>query len=140
MTNYPFIDTSALIPIVAWKVMKNCSHIISDISIPGHSPHSGNSKRLKLDIESPNISAKDIELLYCLIGRRLLLNKVTVSEVHAFVTYILTRMKLSTSYHNCRHLNIDTLFVKKIQMFVLSSVEDQCTHFETLFLNTRIIY
>ena len=73
-----------------------------------------------------------IELLYCLIGRLLFTNKITVSDVQACVTYILTRMKLSTNYHNGRHLNINILFVK-IRIFVLSSVEDRCTHFETLF-------
>ena len=133
MKNYPFIDTCASILIVAWKLTKNRSHIISDISIPGRSPHSGNSQRFKLDVESPNMSAKDIELLYCPIGKLLFTNKVTVSDVKACITYILTRMELSTSYHNGRHLNIDIVFVKRIQMFVLSSVED-------CFLNTRIIH
>ena len=42
---------------------KNYSHIINDISIFGRAPHSGNSQRFKLDAESPNMSAKDIELL-----------------------------------------------------------------------------
>ena len=114
MKNYPFIDTSTLIPIVAWKLTKNCSHIISGISIPGRSPHSGNSQRFKLDAESPNISAKDIELLYCLIRRLLFINKINVSDVQACVTYILTRIELSTRYHNGRHLNLDILFVKKM--------------------------
>ena len=42
-------------------------------------------------------------------------------------------MKLPTNNHKDRHLNIDILFVKKIKMFVLSSIEDKCMHFETLF-------
>ena len=124
MKNYPFIDTSGSIPIVAWKLMKNRSHIISDISIPGCSSHSGNSQRFKLNAESPSMLEKDIELLYCLIGNLLFTRKVTISDVQACVTYILTRMELSTNYHNGRHLNIDILFVKKIRIFVLSSVED----------------
>ena len=112
--------------------MKNCSHSISDILISGCSPHSGNSQRFKLNAESPSMPEKDIELLYCLIGRLLLTIKVTISDVQACVTYILTRTELSTNYHNDRHLNIDILFVKKIQIFVFPSAEDQCTHFETL--------
>ena len=44
-------------------------------------------------------------------------------------------MKLPTNYHKNRHLNIDILFVKKIQIFVLSSIEDQYMNFETLFFN-----
>ena len=72
MKNYPFINTSASIPIVAWKLMKNRSHISSDIFIPGCSSHSGNSQGFKLAAESPNMSAKDIELLYCLIGKTII--------------------------------------------------------------------
>ena len=141
MKNYPFIDTDAFIPIVTWKSTKNCLHIISDISIPGCSPHSGINQRFKLNAESSRMSEKDIELLYHLIGNILFTNKVTISDVYACVIYILTIIKLSTNYHNGRHLNIDILFVKKIQMFVLSSAEDQCTHFETLFSkHTGMIY
>ena len=32
MKNYPFINTNASIPILAWKITKNCSHIISNNS------------------------------------------------------------------------------------------------------------
>ena len=35
MRTYPFMDNGKPIPIVTWKLTKNCSHIISDISIPG---------------------------------------------------------------------------------------------------------
>ena len=131
MKNYSFIDTGTSIPTIAWELTKKCSHIISDISIPSCSPHSGNNQRFKLDAESPNMSEKDIELLYCLIWRLLFTGKITVLDVQACVIYILTRVELSTNYHNGRHLNIDILFVKKIQIFVLSSVEDRCTHFKT---------
>ena len=133
LKNYPFIDIGASIPIVAWKLTKNHSHIISDIFIPGHSPHCGNSQRLKLDTDSPSMLEKDIELLYCLIGRLLFISKTAISDVQACVTYIVTRIKLPTNYCKGRHLNIDIFFVKKIQMFVLSSLEDRCRHFETLF-------
>ena len=68
MKNYSFIDTGASSPIVAWKLTKNRSHIISVMSIPGCSSHSENSQRFKLNAESPSMSEKDIELLYCLIG------------------------------------------------------------------------
>ena len=140
MKNYPFIDTDASIPIVTWKLTKNHSHIINDISIPSCSPHSGNSQRFKLDAESPSMSAKDIELLCHLIGRLSFTNKITISDIQAYVIYILTRMELSTNYHNGRHFNIDILFVKKIQMLILSSVEDRCTHLKNCFLNTIIIF
>ena len=92
---------------------KNCPHIISDISIPGHLPHSQNSQRFKLDAESSSMSEKDIELLYHLIGRLLFTSKVTILYIQTCITYILNRMELSTNYHNDRHLNIDILFMKK---------------------------
>ena len=34
MRTYPLMDNGKSIPIVTWKLTKNCSHIISDISIP----------------------------------------------------------------------------------------------------------
>ena len=74
MKNCPFIDINASIPIVTWKFTKNRSHIISDISIPGCSPYSGNKQRFKLDVESTKMSTKDIELLYRLIGNLLFTN------------------------------------------------------------------
>ena len=42
-------------------------------------------------------------------------------------------MESLTNYHKDGHLNVDVLFAKKIQLFVLSSVEDQCMHLELLF-------
>ena len=109
MKNYPFIDTDASIPIVACKLTKNCSHIISGISIPGCSPHSGNSQRFKLDADSPSMSEKDLILLCCLIIRLFFTRKITMSK-KGCVTYILTRMELPTNYHQDRHLNVDILF------------------------------
>ena len=79
------------------------------------------------------MSEKDIELIYCLIERLLFTRKISKSDVQACVTYILTGMELLTNYCNSRHLNIDILLVKKIRIFVLSSIDDQCTHFEILF-------
>ena len=58
---------------------------------------------------------------------------MTVSDVQAYVTYIHTKMELPTNYYKDRHLKINILFVKKIQMFVLSSIEDKCMNFETLY-------
>ena len=101
--NYSFIDTGASIPIVAWKLTKNHSHIISDVSIPGCSSHSGNSQRFKLDADSPSVS----ELLYYIIGSLLFTRKITISDIKACVTYIFTMMELTTNYHKGRHLNID---------------------------------
>ena len=127
------MDTGASIPIVAWKLMKKWSHIISDISIPGCLPHSGFSKRFELNAESPSISEKNIRLLYSVIKRLLLICKITRPDVHVCVWYIITRIELPTNYHKDRHLNVDVMFVKKIQLFVLSSVEDRCMHLELLF-------
>ena len=108
------MDTGASISIVAWKLMKNRSHIISDISIPGRLPHSGFSQRFKLNADSPSMSEKDIGLIYRLIKRLLFTSKINRPDVHACVSYIITRMELLTNYHKDGHLNVDVLFVKKI--------------------------
>ena len=114
LKNYLFIDASALIPVVAWKVIKNCSHIISNKSLPGCSLYSGNNQRLKLNVESSSIPEKDIDVFYYLIGRLLFTRKITRLDVQACVTYILTMMKLPINYHKDRNLNTDILFIKKI--------------------------
>ena len=66
------MDNGKFIPIVTWKLTKNCLHIISDISILGQIPHSGFDRRFKLDVDSPSMSEKDIGLLYHLIERSVL--------------------------------------------------------------------
>ena len=124
LKNYPFIDAGASIPIIAWKLTKNRSHIISSTSIPDCSPHFGNNQRFKLDVESPSIPEKDIELFYHLIARLLFTSKITRLDVQACDTYIFTRIKLPTHYHKDRHLNIDILFVKKIQKFLMLPIKD----------------
>ena len=58
--NHSLMNTGTSIPIIAWKLTKNQSHSISDISIPGHSPHSGFNQRFKLNTNSPSMSGKDI--------------------------------------------------------------------------------
>ena len=62
-TNYSSINNDTYIPIITWKLTKNRSHIISDISIPGCLPHSGSIQRFVLNADSPNMSEKDIDLL-----------------------------------------------------------------------------
>ena len=79
------------------------------------------------------MSDKDILLLYSLIERLLLISEITRPDVHAYVSYIITRMEVPTIYHKDGHLNVDVLFMKKMQWFVLSSTGDQCTHLESLF-------
>ena len=131
--NYPLMDTGASIPIIAWKLTKNQLHIVSDISIPGRLPYSGFSQRFKLNADLPSMSKKDIGLLYCLIKRLLFTSKITKPDVLTCVSYIITRMELPTVYHKDGHLNVNVLFMKNIQLFVLSSEEDQYTNVDSLF-------
>ena len=42
-------------------------------------------------------------------------------------------MELPKNYCKNRNLNTDLFFMKKIQMFLLSSTENQCNHFEIYF-------
>ena len=112
--NYPPMDTGTSVPIIAWKLTKNRSLIISDISIPGHLSHSGFSQKFKLNANSLNMSEKDTGLLYRLIERLLFTRKITRPDVLACVSYIITRMKSPTNYHKDTHLNVEVLFMKKI--------------------------
>ena len=61
--NYPLINTGTAIPIIAWKLTKNQSNIISDISIPSRLPHSGFSQRFKLNNNSPNTHRKGYSIV-----------------------------------------------------------------------------
>ena len=123
-TNYASTNNDTYIPIVTWKLRKNRSHIISDISTPGRLSHSGSSQRFVLNANSPSISEKDIGLLHRLIEGLRFSSKITRPDVLACVSYIITRMELPTNYHEDGHLNVDVLFVKKIRLFIVSSVEN----------------
>ena len=100
---------------------------------PGRLPHSGFSQRFVLNANSPSMSDKDIGLLHRLIERLLFSSKITRPDVLACVSYITTRMELPTNYHKDGHLNVDVLFVKKIRLFILSSVENRYMEYESLF-------
>ena len=107
------MNTSISISIVGWKITKKRLHIISDISIPGRLPHCGFSYRFKLNTDSPRMSDKDKRLLYGLIKRLLFILGITAPDVHACVSYIITRMESSTIFHKNGHLQVDVLLVKK---------------------------
>ena len=65
---------------------------------------------------------------YCFIERLLLSCKVTRPEISTCVSYIIGRMESSTKYHENKQFNVDMLFVKKIQLFILSSTENRNLH------------
>ena len=79
------------------------------------------------------MSEKDIGLLHRLIERLLFSRKITRPDVLACVSYIITMIELPTNYHKDGHLSVDVLFVKKIQLFIVSSVENRHMEFELLF-------
>ena len=130
---YPLRNTSTLIPIVGWKITKKQLHIISDISIPDCFPHCGFSHRFELNTDSPSISDKDKLLLHSLIERLLFICEITVPDVHACVSFIITRMESPSLCHKNGHLQIDVLLVKKLRLFVLSSTEEHCIHLDHCF-------
>ena len=135
---YLFINTGVYIPISTCKFTKNCSYIVSGTSIPNStsipicSQYSENNHRFKVDVESPNLPEKDVELLYCLVSRLLYTSKITRPDIYACVVYIFVRMELPTEYHKDKHLDIDTLFVNKTQMFLILPLNDRYMHFKTL--------
>ena len=127
------MNKSTSIPIVDWKITKKQLYIISDISIPGCLPHCEFSHRFELNTDSPSMLDKDKRLLYSLIKRLLFIREIAAPDVHTCVSYIITRMESPTLCHKNGHLQVDVLLVKKIQLFVLTSTEDQCAHLESLF-------
>ena len=85
------------------------------------------------------MSGNDIGILYSLIERLLFSSKITRLDVLTCVSYIITRMELPTNYHEGGPMNVDVLFVKKIRLFILSSVENRWVEFEPLF-SEHIMY
>ena len=79
------------------------------------------------------MSKKDIGLLYRPIERLLLSYKVTRPDISVCVSYIIGRMESSTKYQKDKQLNLDMIFVKKIQLFILSFTENRCLHSESIF-------
>ena len=58
---------------------------------------------------------------------------IVVPEVHACISYIITRIELLSLCHKKDHLQIDGLSVKKLQLFLLSSTEEHYVYLESLF-------
>mmetsp|Transcript_55032 Transcript_55032/g.61536 ORF Transcript_55032/g.61536 Transcript_55032/m.61536 type:complete len:406 (+) Transcript_55032:52-1269(+) len=79
------------------------------------------------------MSEKDIGLLNRLIERLLFSSKIARPDVLAYVSYTITKMELPKNHHQDGHLNVDVLFVKKIRLCILSSVENRHMEFESLF-------
>ena len=123
------VHLSKLLP----GTQKNCSHIINDRTIFSCSLYYGRHQRFKYNDKSSSIPVKVIELFYHLIRRLLFTSKINRSNVQDCVMSLLTTMELPMNYHKNIILNTDLLFTKKIQTLVLSSVEDQYTHYKTLF-------
>ena len=93
---YPLRNTSTSIPTVGWKITKKRLYIINDISIPGCSLHYGFNHRFVLNTDSPSMLDKDKRLLYSLIERLLFIHEITIPDVHACVSCIITRMESLT--------------------------------------------
>ena len=77
---------------------------------------------------------EDKRLLYRLIKRLLFIREITSPDVHACVSYIITRMKSPSICIKNGQLQIDVISVQKLRLFVQSSKEEHCVHLESLFL------
>ena len=75
--NHSFIKTCASIPINTCKFTKNRSYIVSGTSIPNCSQFFENDQRFNVDIRSPSLLEKDVELFCCLVARLLFTRKIT---------------------------------------------------------------
>ena len=73
-----------------------------------------------MDASLPSMSENDVELLYCLIERLLILLKVTQPDISTCISYVIAKIESSTKYHKNKQLNVDILFVKKIELFIVA--------------------
>ena len=116
------LDHSKDVIVEAYEELKNsCSH------------YSGNGQRFKVDVESPTLPEKDVELLYHLIERLLYTSKITRPDIQACVIYIFKTIELlpMNCYKN-RDLDIDILFLNKTQTFLMLSLNSRCIYFRML--------
>ena len=60
-------------------------------------------------IDLPSMSNKNKQLLYSLIERLLPIREINALDVHACVSYIITRMQSPTICHKNDHLQVDVL-------------------------------
>ena len=95
--------------------------------------HSRNDQRFKVDVKSPSLPEKDVELFYRLVTRLLFTSKIVRPDIQACVGYIFTKIELPMNYYKDRHLNmdIDILFKDKTQMFLMLLLNDRCMYFKT---------
>ena len=77
---------------------------------------------------------KDKQLLYDLIERLLSISKIIIPNVHACVSYIITKMELPSICHENDLLQLDVISVKKLRLFVVASIEEHCVHMKSLLL------
>ena len=101
--------------------------------------HYGLSHRIKLKTGLPSMIDRDKQLEYDLIKRLLFINKLTVLNVHACVSYFITRMKSPSICHKNDLLQLDVISIKKLRLLVLSSKEEHRIHLKTL-LSKHINY
>ena len=76
--------------------------------------------------------AKDEELFYSHVARLLFTGKKIRPNKQAYVTSLFIRVELPLNYYNYIHLDIDLLFVNKIQMLLMISWNGIFMYFKTL--------
>ena len=73
---------------------------------------------------------RNANTLIQIVGQKI---TIIVPDVHACISYPITRMESLSLYHKKDHLQIHVLAVKKLQLFLLLSTEEHCVHLESLF-------
>ena len=77
---------------------------------------------------------------YDLIKRLLSINKITIPNIHACISYFITRMESTSIRHEYDLLQLDIISIKKLRLLVLSSKEEHCIHLKTFrSKNTKYI-
>ena len=104
------------------------------------SPYSENSQLIKIDVNSPSLPSKDAELFYCHVARLLFVRKRTRPNIPACVISLFTRVKSPMGYCKDLHLNIDLLFLNKIQILLMISRNHRFCISRHCFLSITSIY
>ena len=105
----------------ATKEIKNsCSHYFR------------NNQVFKIDDDSPSLPPKGTKLFYHHVARILFTNKKSRPDIQACITSLFTRMKSPMDYYKDIYLDIDLLFVNKIQILLMIYWNIRFIYFKTL--------
>ena len=98
----------------------------------GRSFYPGNDQMFKIDDDSPRLPPKNAELFYHHIARLLFTTKRARLDMQVCISFLYTRVKSPMDHYKDIYLDIDLLFVNKIQVFLMISRNLRFMYFKAL--------